>query len=81
MDTERTLLDTVEFAQLRAEGDGDVMTLGKDADGKRAIHMFSQDGSGTVFDLVMREVPKVKTADGEIGALSLDRGGCGTSTR
>ncbi|MFE9302997.1 FlgD immunoglobulin-like domain containing protein [Streptomyces sp. NPDC006856] len=74
VDTERTLLDTVEFAQLRAEGDGDVMTLGKDADGKRAIHMFSQDGSGTVFDLVMREVPKVKTADGEIGALSLDRG-------
>lgn len=73
-DTERTLLPSVEFAQLRAEGYGDVLALGKDADGKRAIHVFTQDGSGTVFDLVMREVPKVKTADGEIGALSLDRG-------
>ncbi|MEW1611066.1 MULTISPECIES: FlgD immunoglobulin-like domain containing protein [unclassified Streptomyces] len=73
-DTERTLLPTVESAQLRAEGYGDVLALGKDADGKRAIHMFSQDGNGTVFDLVMREVPEVRTADGEIGALSLDRG-------
>ncbi len=53
-DTERTLLATVEFAQLRAEGYGGVLALGKDADGKRAIHSFSQDGSGTVFDLVMR---------------------------
>ncbi|MFE7454626.1 FlgD immunoglobulin-like domain containing protein [Streptomyces griseus] len=74
VDTERTLLPTVEFAQLRAEGYGDVLALGKDADGRRAIHVFTQDGSGTVFDLVMREVPKVRTADGEIGALSLDRG-------
>ncbi|MFJ7525349.1 FlgD immunoglobulin-like domain containing protein [Streptomyces griseus] len=74
VDTERTLLPTVEFAHLRAEGYGDVLALGKDADGRRAIHVFTQDGSGTVFDLVMREVPKVRTADGEIGALSLDRG-------
>ncbi|MFJ9986987.1 FlgD immunoglobulin-like domain containing protein [Streptomyces globisporus] len=74
VDTERTLLPTVEFAQLRAEGYGDVLALGKDADGKRAIHVFTQDGSGTVFDLVMREVPGVKTADGEIGALSLAGG-------
>ncbi|WP_228989994.1 FlgD immunoglobulin-like domain containing protein [Streptomyces sp. DH8] len=73
-DTERTLLPTVEFAQLRAEGHGGVLALGKDAEGKRAIRSFHQDGSGTVFDLVMREVPKVKTADGEIGALTLDRG-------
>lgn len=73
-DTERTLLHEVETASLRAEGYGNVLALGRDADGKRAIHSFSQDGSGTVFDLVMREVPKVKTADGEIGALSLDRG-------
>lgn len=74
VDTERTLLPTVEFAQLRAEGYGDVLALGKDAHGKRAIHAFHQDGSGTVFDLVMREVPEVRTADGEIGALRLDRG-------
>ncbi|MFC8339363.1 FlgD immunoglobulin-like domain containing protein [Streptomyces rubiginosohelvolus] len=74
VDTERTLLASVEFAQLRAEGYGSVLALGKDAEGKRAIHSFHQDGSGTVFDLVMREVPGVKSADGEIGALSLDRG-------
>lgn len=73
-DTERTLLPTVEFTQLRAEGYGDVLALGKDADGKRAIHVFHQNGIGIISDLVMREVPKVKTADGEIGALSLDRG-------
>ncbi|MFI1934773.1 FlgD immunoglobulin-like domain containing protein [Streptomyces sp. NPDC020330] len=73
-DTERTLLPTVEFTQLRAEGHGDVLALGKDADGKRAIHVFHQNGIGIVSDLVMREVPGVKTADGEIGALGLDRG-------
>ncbi|MEU3707462.1 FlgD immunoglobulin-like domain containing protein [Streptomyces anulatus] len=73
-DTERTLLPTVEFTQLRAEGYGDVLALGKDADGKRAIHVFHQNGIGIISDLVMREVPKVRTADGEIGALSLDRG-------
>lgn len=74
VDTGRTLLPSVEFAQLRAEGYGDVLALGTDAHGRRAIHAFHQDGSGTVFDLVMREVPGVRTADGEIGALSLDRG-------
>lgn len=73
-DTERTLLPSVEFTQLRAEGYGDVLALGKDADGKRAIHVFHQNGIGIISDLVMREVPQVKTADGEIGALSLDRG-------
>ncbi|MFD8583472.1 FlgD immunoglobulin-like domain containing protein [Streptomyces californicus] len=74
VETERTLLESVEFAQLRGEGGGSVLALGKDADGVRAIHSFSQDGIGEIFDLVMRETPKVKTADGEIGALSLDRG-------
>lgn len=73
-DTERTLLPSVEFTQLRAEGYGDVLALGKAADGKRAIHVFHQNGIGIISDLVMREVPQVKTADGEIGALSLDRG-------
>ncbi|MFJ2437580.1 FlgD immunoglobulin-like domain containing protein [Streptomyces anulatus] len=73
-DTERTLLPSVEFTQLRAEGYGDVLALGKDADGKRAIHVFHQNGIGIISDLVMREVPQVRTADGEIGALSLDRG-------
>ncbi|MFD4339773.1 FlgD immunoglobulin-like domain containing protein [Streptomyces anulatus] len=74
VDTARTLLPTVEFAQLRGEGYGQVLTLGKNADGDRAIHLFHQNGIGIISDLVMREVPGVKTADGEIGALSLDRG-------
>ncbi|MFJ8252300.1 FlgD immunoglobulin-like domain containing protein [Streptomyces sp. NPDC094466] len=74
VDTARTLLPTVEFAQLRGEGHGQVLTLGKNADGDRAIHLFHQNGIGIISDLVMREVPGVKTADGEIGALSLDRG-------
>ncbi|NEB83637.1 hypothetical protein G3I43_05480 [Streptomyces anulatus] len=74
VDTARTLLPTVEFAQLRGEGYGQVLALGRNADGDRAIHLFHQNGIGIISDLVMREVPKVKTADGEIGALSLDRG-------
>ncbi|MFJ6143228.1 FlgD immunoglobulin-like domain containing protein [Streptomyces anulatus] len=74
VDTARTLLPTVEFAQLRGEGYGQVLALGRNADGDRAIHLFHQNGIGIISDLVMRDVPKVKTADGEIGALSLDRG-------
>lgn len=73
-DTERTLLSEVETTFLRAEGDGNVVALGRDADGKRAIHSFGKDGLGLISDLLLREVPKVKTADGVIGALSLDRG-------
>ncbi|MER6847526.1 FlgD immunoglobulin-like domain containing protein [Streptomyces flaveolus] len=73
-ETERTLLSDVEQAFLRAEGTGSLVTLGKDADGKRAVHHFSVDGSGLVFDLPLRQVPRVKTADGAITALSLDRG-------
>ncbi|WP_392958154.1 FlgD immunoglobulin-like domain containing protein [Streptomyces sp. LN245] len=73
-ETERTLLRHVEQAYLRAEGSGSLVVLGKDADGKRAVHLFSVDGLGLVGDLPLREVPRVKTADGEIQALSLDRG-------
>jgi hypothetical protein len=73
-ETERTLLGDVEQAFLRAEGTGSLVALGKDADGKRAVHHFSVDGSGLVFDLPLRQVPRAKTADGSIGALSLDRG-------
>ncbi|WP_418960390.1 FlgD immunoglobulin-like domain containing protein [Streptomyces tritici] len=73
-ETERTLLSDVETTFLRTEGGGSLVALGKDADGKRAIHHFSVDGSGLVFDLPLREVPGSKTADGRIQALSLDRG-------
>lgn len=73
-ETERTLLGDVEQAFLRAEGTGSLVALGKDAEGKRAVHHFSVDGSGLVFDLPLRQVPRAKTADGSIGALSLDRG-------
>ncbi|MEU6104005.1 FlgD immunoglobulin-like domain containing protein [Streptomyces flaveolus] len=73
-ETERNLLSDVEQAFLRAEGTGSLVVLGKDADGKRAVHHFSVDGSGLVFDLPLRQVPRVKTADGAITALSLDRG-------
>lgn len=73
-ETERTLLSGVERAFLRTEGSGSLVVLGKDADGKRAVHLFSVDGLGLIFDLPLREVPRVKTADGEIQALSLDRG-------
>ncbi|WP_077797298.1 FlgD immunoglobulin-like domain containing protein [Streptomyces sp. JHA26] len=73
-ETERTLLGDVEQAFLRAEGTGSLVVLGKDADGERAVHHFAVDGSGLVFDLLLRQVPRVKTADGAITALSLDRG-------
>ncbi|MEV5969317.1 FlgD immunoglobulin-like domain containing protein [Streptomyces sp. NPDC051921] len=71
---ERTLLSEVETTFLRSEGGGSLVALGKDAEGKRAIHHFSVDGSGLVFDLLLRDVPGVRTADGHIQALSLDRG-------
>ncbi|MFF2852895.1 FlgD immunoglobulin-like domain containing protein [Streptomyces sp. NPDC058001] len=73
-DTERTLLSDVEQSFLRAEGSGSLVALGKDADGKRAVHLFSVNGLGLVSGLPLRQVPRVKTADGEIQALSLDRG-------
>lgn len=73
-ETERTLLNAVEQTFLRAEGSGSLVALGKGADGRRAVHHFSVDGSGLVFDLPLRQVPRVKTADGSIKALSLDRG-------
>ncbi|MGW2563067.1 FlgD immunoglobulin-like domain containing protein [Streptomyces sp. NPDC001514] len=73
-ETERTPLSNVEQAFLRSEGSGSLVVLGKDADGKRAVHLFSVDGLGLVADLPLREVPRVKTADGAIEALSLDRG-------
>ncbi|MFF8288995.1 FlgD immunoglobulin-like domain containing protein [Streptomyces sp. NPDC016309] len=73
-ETERTLLSDVEQAFLRSEGTGSLVVLGKDADGKRAVHHYSVDGAGLVFDLPLRQVPRVKTADGAIEALGLDRG-------
>ncbi|MFJ6570119.1 FlgD immunoglobulin-like domain containing protein [Streptomyces sp. NPDC091292] len=73
-DKERTLLTEVEQTFLRAEGGGSLIALGKDADGKRAVHSFSIDGLNLVSDLRVREVPGGKTADGKIQALSLDRG-------
>ncbi|MFF2567083.1 FlgD immunoglobulin-like domain containing protein [Streptomyces sp. NPDC058084] len=73
-EVERTLLSDVETAFLRAEGGGSLVALGKGADGRRAIRHFSVDGSGLVFDLLLREVPGAKTEDGHIQALSLDRG-------
>ncbi|GGM16544.1 hypothetical protein GCM10010129_70890 [Streptomyces fumigatiscleroticus] len=73
-ETERTLLSDVEQTFLQAEGSGALIALGKDADGDRAVHSFSVDGSGLVFDLPLRTVPRTKTADGSIEALSLDRG-------
>ncbi|MFI2413675.1 FlgD immunoglobulin-like domain containing protein [Streptomyces sp. NPDC018947] len=73
-DTERTLLADVEQAFLRAEGTGSLVVLGKAADGRRAVHHFSANSLGLVADLNLRQVPRVKTADGAITALSLDRG-------
>ncbi|MFE7392179.1 FlgD immunoglobulin-like domain containing protein [Streptomyces sp. NPDC057582] len=73
-ETERTLLSDVEQAFLRSEGSGSLVVVGKDADGNRAVHLFSVDGLGLVADLPLRKVPQVKTADGAIEALSLDRG-------
>ncbi|WP_225630790.1 FlgD immunoglobulin-like domain containing protein [Streptomyces solaniscabiei] len=73
-ETERTLLGDVEQAFLRAEGTGSLVVLGKDADGKRAVHHFGVNGLALVSDLILREVPGGKTADGAITALGLDRG-------
>ncbi|MFJ8083182.1 hypothetical protein ACIQ6Y_21565 [Streptomyces sp. NPDC096205] len=73
-ESDRILLSDVEQAFLRSEGTGSLVALGRDADGKRAIHHFSVDGLGLVFDLPLRQVPRVRTADGAIQALSLDRG-------
>ncbi|MFG3344247.1 FlgD immunoglobulin-like domain containing protein [Streptomyces sp. NPDC048018] len=73
-EAERTLLSDVETTFLRSEGGGSLVALGKNAEGRRAIHHFSVDGSGLVFDLLLREVPGVTTAEGSIQALSLDRG-------
>lgn len=73
-DTARMLLGSVRGTFLRAEGTGSVVALGRGGDGRNAIRLFSVDGLGLVSELELREVPRVKTADGEIGALSLDRG-------
>ncbi|MFF6772950.1 FlgD immunoglobulin-like domain containing protein [Streptomyces sp. NPDC012637] len=73
-EVERTLMSDVEATFLRSEGGGSLVALGKDAEGRRAIRHFSVDGSGLVFDLLLREVPQATTADGHIQALSLDRG-------
>ncbi|WP_308408714.1 FlgD immunoglobulin-like domain containing protein [Streptomyces sp. AC627_RSS907] len=73
-DTGRTLLSDVEQTFLRSEGTGSLVAYGKDADGKRAVHLFHVNGLDLVSDLRLREVPRVKTADGAIDALSLDRG-------
>ncbi|MFF4763826.1 FlgD immunoglobulin-like domain containing protein [Streptomyces sp. NPDC001292] len=73
-DKERNLLSGVEQVFLRSEGTGSLVALGKDADGKRAVHLFHIDGLETVADLSLRQVPQIKTADGAIEALSLDRG-------
>ncbi|MGW3495957.1 FlgD immunoglobulin-like domain containing protein [Streptomyces sp. NPDC001020] len=73
-DKERNLLSDVEQVYLRSEGTGSLVALGKNADGKRAVHLFSIDGLGLVDDLSLRQVPRIKTADGAIDALSLDRG-------
>ncbi|MFD8471402.1 FlgD immunoglobulin-like domain containing protein [Streptomyces globisporus] len=73
-DTARMLLGSVWGTFLRTEGTGSVVALGRSGDGKNAIRLFSVDGLELVSELVLREVPRVKTADGEIGALSFDRG-------
>ncbi|MER6914564.1 hypothetical protein ABT354_23065 [Streptomyces sp. NPDC000594] len=73
-ETERTLLADVEQAFLRTEGDGSLIALGKDADGKRAVRVLSVNGLGLVEDLPLREMARTKTADGSIEALTLDRG-------
>ncbi|MEU4175960.1 FlgD immunoglobulin-like domain containing protein [Streptomyces sp. NPDC026589] len=73
-DTPRMLLGSVFGTFLRAEGTGSVVALGRGGDGKSAIRLFSINGLELVSELVLREVPLVKTADGTIGALSLDRG-------
>ncbi|MEV6163416.1 FlgD immunoglobulin-like domain containing protein [Streptomyces sp. NPDC052052] len=73
-DKERNLLSDVEQVFLLSEGKGALAALGKDTDGKRAVHLFSIDGLELVFDLPLRQVAATKTADGAIDALSLDRG-------
>ncbi|AJP05362.1 hypothetical protein TU94_32065 [Streptomyces cyaneogriseus subsp. noncyanogenus] len=73
-ETERILLSDVEQAFLRAEGEGSLVALGKDPDGKRAVHLFHVNGLELVSDLPLRQVPRAKTADGAIEALTLDRG-------
>ncbi|WP_369382454.1 FlgD immunoglobulin-like domain containing protein [Streptomyces sp. cg36] len=71
-ETPRVLL--TEFEQGLERSDSMLTALGRTSDGTRAIHLFTVDGSGLVFDLPLRELKPVKKADGSVRALGLDRG-------
>ncbi|MEU0805169.1 FlgD immunoglobulin-like domain containing protein [Streptomyces sp. NPDC005970] len=71
-ETSRVLLTDIEQG---LQGSNSTLTaLGRDADGTRAIHRFTVDGSGLVFDQQLRVVAPVTVAYGSIQALGLDRG-------
>ncbi|OAR23257.1 hypothetical protein A8W25_27565 [Streptomyces sp. ERV7] len=63
-----------EFEQGLERSDSMLTALGRTADGTRAIHLFTVDGSGLVFDLPLRVLKPAKKADGSVRALGLDRG-------
>ncbi|MEV6106770.1 FlgD immunoglobulin-like domain containing protein [Streptomyces sp. NPDC051940] len=73
-DTARDLLTDVETAVQGYEGRGELTVLAKDAEGLRGIHNFSIDGLGLVWDLPMRQAPRVQTGSGSVEALSLAGG-------
>ncbi|MFE6974222.1 FlgD immunoglobulin-like domain containing protein [Streptomyces sp. NPDC057682] len=68
-----TPLDDIEQIFQGAE-ESTLFALGRKPDGDRAVRLLSWTSSGGVFALPLHEVPKVKTADGSIEALGLDRG-------
>ncbi|GGP33826.1 hypothetical protein [Streptomyces melanogenes] len=71
-ETSRVLL--TEFEQGLERSDSMLTALGRTSDGTRAVHLFTVDGSGLVFDLPLRVLKPVKKADGSVRALGLDRG-------
>ncbi|TXS41879.1 hypothetical protein EAO77_35675 [Streptomyces sp. t39] len=73
-DTARDLLTDVESGYQLIEGRGQFAALGKDADGRRGIHLFSIDGLGLVDDLPVRQAPRTQVGRGVVQALSLAGG-------
>lgn len=73
-ETSRDLLTAVESGYQLIEGRGQFAALGKDADGRRGIHLFSVDGLGLVFDLPVRQAPRTEVGRGAVRALSLAGG-------
>ncbi|MEW2551986.1 FlgD immunoglobulin-like domain containing protein [Streptomyces zhihengii] len=73
-ETSRDLLTGVESGYQLIEGRGEFAALGKDADGRRGIHLFGVDGLGLVSDLAVRQAPRTQVGRGTVRALSLAGG-------